>query len=122
MAKVETFTLQQVTKLRGKLAATESKLDSPRYNDEVVSDETDEIAEDFLRLEKYVNINFMGETNSPIGFAMLNGLQNGRNFLWNINLDRRLSKNVQLSLSYEGRKTGTARVVHVGRAQVAATF
>jgi hypothetical protein len=70
----------------------------------------------------YVNINFSGEPNSPIGFAMLNGLQNGQNFLWNISLDRRLSKNVQLSLSYEGRKTGTARVVHVGRAQVAATF
>ena len=72
--------------------------------------------------ESYINIDFSGEPNSPVGFAMLNGLQNGRNFLWNLSLDRRLSRNIQLSLSYEGRKTGMARVVHVGRAQVAATF
>ena len=70
----------------------------------------------------FVNINFDGEPNSPIGFAILNGLQNGRNFIWNINLERQLSKNVRLSLSYEGRRTGTARTVHVGRAQIAAIF
>ncbi|PHN07344.1 hypothetical protein CRP01_06855 [Flavilitoribacter nigricans DSM 23189 = NBRC 102662] len=70
----------------------------------------------------YINVDFTGATNSPVGFAILNGLQRGENFLWNINLNRQLSKNIQLSLSYEGRKTGTAGVVHVGRAQVAATF
>jgi hypothetical protein len=67
-------------------------------------------------------VDFTGATNSPVGFAILNGLQRGENFLWNLNLNRQLSKNIQLSLSYEGRKTGTAGVVHVGRAQVAATF
>lgn len=70
----------------------------------------------------YINVDFFGATNSPVGFAILNGLQKGENFLWNLNLNRQLSKNIQLSLSYEGRKTGTAGVVHVGRAQVAATF
>lgn len=70
----------------------------------------------------YIKVNFMGTTNSPVGFAILNGLQRGQNFLWNLNLNRQLAKNIQLSLSYEGRKTGTAGVVHVGRAQVAATF
>lgn len=70
----------------------------------------------------YINVDFTGATNSPVGFAILNGLQRGENFLWNLNLNRQLSKNIQLSLSYEGRKTGTAGVVHVGRAQVAATF
>ncbi|MFK7937565.1 MAG: hypothetical protein AB8G22_28875, partial [Saprospiraceae bacterium] len=70
----------------------------------------------------YVQVNFDGEPNSPVGFAMLQGLQNGQNYLWNVALDRRLTKNIQLRLSYEGRKTGAARVVHVGRAQVAAIF
>jgi hypothetical protein len=70
----------------------------------------------------FVRINFNGESNSPVGFAFLNGLQNGNNFLWNLTLDRQLARNMRLSLSYEGRKTGTGRVVHVGRASVAATF
>lgn len=70
----------------------------------------------------YVNVDFSGSTNSPVGFAILNGLQRGENFLWNASINRQLSKNIRLSFSYEGRKTGTAGVVHVGRAQVAATF
>lgn len=70
----------------------------------------------------YVNVDFKGEANSPVGYAMLSGLQNGQNFLWNLTLDRRLGQNIRLSISYEGRKTGMANVVHVGRAQVAAIF
>ena len=69
-----------------------------------------------------VRVRFDGEPNSAVGFAFLNGLQNGRNFLWNLELNRQLAPNVRLNLTYEGRKTGTADVVHVGRAQVAATF
>jgi hypothetical protein len=69
-----------------------------------------------------IDIRFQGTPNSPVGFAMLNGLQRGRNFLWNISLDQQLAKNIQLRISYEGRKTGSARMVHTGRAQVAANF
>jgi hypothetical protein len=69
-----------------------------------------------------VNIRFEGQANSPVGFAFLQGLQNGRNYLWNLSLDRQLGKNIRLGISYEGRKTGTARMVHVGRAQVGAVF
>lgn len=70
----------------------------------------------------FVKIAFDGEANSAVGFAFLNGLQNGNNYLWNVTIDRKLARNIQLSIGYEGRKTGTARVVHVGRAQMAATF
>lgn len=69
-----------------------------------------------------VKIQFDGNANSPVGFAFLNGLQKGDNFLWTINFDRRVGKNIQLRIGYEGRKTGNSRLVHVGRAQVAATF
>ncbi len=69
------------------------------------------------------NIRYTGAPNTPIAFAMLEGLQNGRNLLWNLTLDRQLSKTIQLNLSYEGRRTGTnARVVHVARAQVRAAL
>lgn len=69
-----------------------------------------------------VNIKFEGQANSPVGFAFLQGLQNGKNYIWNIALDRQVAKNIRLGISYEGRKTGTARMVHVGRAQASAVF
>ncbi|MBL7818681.1 MAG: hypothetical protein JNL70_27015 [Saprospiraceae bacterium] len=70
----------------------------------------------------FIKIAYVGEKNTPVEFAMLEGLQNGRNFVWNISFDQSLSKNILLSLSYDGRKTGESRVVHVGRAQVRANF
>jgi len=70
----------------------------------------------------FANINYTGQPNTAVAFTMLEGLQNGKNFLWSLNLDRQLSRSVQLSLNYEGRKTGEGRVVHVGRAQVRAVF
>ena len=70
----------------------------------------------------FANIKYTGQANTALAFTMLEGLQNGRNFLWSLNLDRQLSRSVQLSLNYEGRKTGEGRVVHVGRAQVRAVF
>lgn len=76
-----------------------------------------------LRLKgTFANVRYTGAPNSAVAFAMLEGLQDGKNYLWNLSLDRQLSKSMQLSLSYEGRKTGENRVVHVGRAQVRAVF
>jgi len=70
----------------------------------------------------FVNVNYNGERNTPLEFAILETLKNGKNYLWSISLDRRLSKNVLMSISYDGRKTGAANTVHIGRAQVRATF
>jgi hypothetical protein len=69
-----------------------------------------------------VDIKLEGQANSPVGFALLNGLQPGRNWLWNISATRQLGTLLQLTLSYEGRQTGEAPTVHVGRAQVTAIF
>ncbi|MBL7827909.1 MAG: hypothetical protein JNJ57_14865 [Saprospiraceae bacterium] len=70
----------------------------------------------------FTNIDYQGQANTAVSFAMLDGLQNGKNFVWSLNLDRQLSKTVQLSLNYEGRKTGENKMIHVGRAQVRALF
>ena len=69
-----------------------------------------------------IAIVFEGDANTPVGFALLEGLQAGKNYLWSLNFDRSLTKSLTLSVSYEGRKTGVARVIHVGRAQVRANF
>ncbi len=68
------------------------------------------------------SINFEGQTNSPVAFAMLEGLQNGNNYLWGLQLDRQISKTMQLSLLYDGRQTGENRPIHTARAQVRAIF
>ena len=72
MAKVEAFTLKKVTQLRDKLRAIEGAIrestdkiktsNDPLAKDslEKLSLQAEEIADDFLRLEKYVNLNFMG--------------------------------------------------------------
>ncbi|KAA3626268.1 MAG: hypothetical protein DWQ02_20505 [Bacteroidetes bacterium] len=70
----------------------------------------------------YIDVDFTGQPSSPVGFAILNGLQNGRNMLWNVSLRRQLSSSIQLNIGYEGRKTGTANIIHTGRAQVRAVF
>lgn len=69
-----------------------------------------------------VQMELVGDPRSPVGFTLLNGLQVGKNWLWNLTSTRQLGRYLQLTLSYEGRQTGTAKAVHVGRAQVTAIF
>ncbi len=71
---------------------------------------------------RWVEIDLEGEARSPVGFALLQGLQPGRNLLWNVGATRELNDYLQLTLAYDGRQTGEAKVVHVGRAVVQARF
>lgn len=59
-------------------------------------------------------------TNSPAAYIMLDGLLPGKNFLWSLDLTKRLSNSLELNIQYEGRKPGTARIVHIGRASIRA--
>ena len=70
----------------------------------------------------YAAVNFEGNQDSPVAFQMLDGLRRGENFLWTLLLNHRIAKNLILSLSYEGRKTGLLNVVHLGNIQVKASF
>ncbi len=70
----------------------------------------------------FANVAYDGDNNTPVSYSMLEGLKDGRNFLWNLNFSRQISKNIQLQIGYEGRKTGDVKVVHVGSASIRATF
>jgi len=70
----------------------------------------------------FVNVRFDGEQNSTIEFDLLEGLKDGKNYIWNTLFTKRLSNSIDLNLSYEGRKTGDAPTVHIARAQIKATF
>jgi hypothetical protein len=70
----------------------------------------------------FVGIQFSGKPGSPIEYDLLEGLKNGRNFLWNVLFTRRMANNIDLTLNYEARKAGILETVHVARVQAKATF
>jgi hypothetical protein len=59
-------------------------------------------------------------SNSTVSYIMLEGLMPGKNYLWNIDLTKRLTRSLEMTIQYEGRKPGTAKTVHVGRASLRA--
>lgn len=71
---------------------------------------------------KLINIDFTGDENSAIGYELLEALRPGKNYTWNLNVQQRLGNGLQLSLRYDGRKSGDSNTVHVGRVQVSALF
>jgi hypothetical protein len=68
----------------------------------------------------YNKISYNGLSNTATGYIMLDGLLPGRNLLWLVDITKRLSNNLELSVQYEGRKPGDTRSIHIGRASVRA--
>jgi hypothetical protein len=69
-----------------------------------------------------VNISYNGLPNTSLAFEMLEGLNNGQNYTWGINYQQNISKNMQLTLTYNGRKSEDIRAIHNGGVQVRAFF
>lgn len=70
----------------------------------------------------FSSVEYSGEANSPIGFALLNGLQSGQNFNWNLGVNRKINKSLRIGLRYDGRKNGDLKIIHTGNLQFSAFF
>lgn len=73
----------------------------------------------------YIQVGYSDQEykNSQIEFSMLQGLQTGKNVLWGLAYSRKISENIEMTITYDGRKTGTtSKIVHTGGAQLRAYF
>ncbi|MEO6901656.1 MAG: hypothetical protein ABI315_00715 [Bacteroidia bacterium] len=70
----------------------------------------------------FIQIKYNAAENTPLAFEMLESLKLGKNMVWGVVYQRDLSNNLQLSVTYDGRKSETSKIIHTGGAQVRASF
>jgi hypothetical protein len=63
-----------------------------------------------------------GNASSPVGFQLLEGLQNGKNMTWQLLFQKNITKFLDLSLNYSSRKSETSKAIHTGTVQIRAFF
>ncbi|MGY8910971.1 MAG: hypothetical protein ACKVIG_14090, partial [Flavobacteriales bacterium] len=83
------------------------------------------ISKDKNQISANVNVflnDFTGDTNTPVAYQMLEGLQAGKNYTWNVLFNRKLNSFLNLNLSYLGRKSENSRAIHTGSVQLRANF
>lgn len=66
--------------------------------------------------------NYHLPTGTPLSYDILQGFSSGNNYRLTIDLRFNASKNIQMLVSYEGRKTGDSKIIHVGRAEARYLF
>ena len=70
----------------------------------------------------YINNNFFGNEFSPVGFQMMEGLQAGKNLVWKILLQKKLTQYLDININYQGRKSDGTNTIHNGTIQLRAYF
>ncbi|MFA6482014.1 MAG: hypothetical protein WCW62_05520 [Bacteroidales bacterium] len=71
---------------------------------------------------QYVYVKFAGQADSPSGYAMLRGFENGHNGIAQLSARYKLGKNLILEGVYEGRVVRGRKAVHNAQLQVRAVF
>ena len=70
----------------------------------------------------YYEVNYTGEASGNLAYDMLQGFIIGKNQLWNISLQQRVGQSLQLNINYDGRQSGNADMLHMGRMEARYLF
>lgn len=62
------------------------------------------------------------DQTTTVAYTMLQGLTTGTNYVWSLSFTKRLLGNIEVTLSYDGRKPGEGPAVNTGRASIRALF
>jgi len=65
---------------------------------------------------------FTGNSNSPVAYQMLEGLQPGKNYTWSLLFQRRIFSFLNLNVNYLGRRSETSNTIHTGSVELKAHF
>jgi hypothetical protein len=57
-----------------------------------------------------------------LAYDMLQGLSRGNNQLMNVQLQQRIGQNLQINITYEGRKSGEIPFIHTGKMEARYLF
>lgn len=71
---------------------------------------------------RYNKLLYKFNTNTPLAYEMLDALQPGDNYYWNVSYTQKILNGLQLTLNYDGRRSGTQAITHIGRIQATALF
>ena len=71
---------------------------------------------------KWISISYSGSPGTAVEYILLEGFKAGNNFTWELQTDYRITKVVQLQLSYSGRKSADYEPTHTMRAAMRANF
>lgn len=125
------FTYQPNTSIRASISAAFTN----KQNAKELGDETAEISDlgvefrwnavgkgSLLANFNFIDIGYDGSNNSSLANDMLNGLNTGQNLTWGLGIQRTISQNLQLDLTYNGRKSEDVNAVHTGGVQIRAFF
>lgn len=114
------FRLTYETRISSKLNVTSEKAVIQEYGMKVKYNRSEKGS--FQAAFAYVKIKFNGESNSSLGYEMLESLKAGNNFTWSAGYQHSISKNLQLSIQYSARKTEGNKIIHTGGMEVRAFF
>lgn len=71
---------------------------------------------------KYNKLLYKHSTNTPLAYEMLDALQPGDNYYWNLSYTQKILNGLQLTFNYDGRRSGSQAITHMGRVQATALF
>ncbi len=71
---------------------------------------------------RYLLYNYNGEEDTPLAYEMMQGYQNGENYMWQISYLQNMTGYLQMNVNYTGRALPGIPVIHSGSIQMRAFF